>query len=50
MELLEEHDIAHFYIHLPLDYAEFGTCNSLLRELGWNILSNYPGIWMGIVR
>lgn len=34
LELLQEHDIAHFYIHLPLDYAEFGTCNSLLRELG----------------
>lgn len=34
LELLREHDIAHFYIHLPLDYAEFGTCNSLLHELG----------------
>jgi dinuclear metal center YbgI/SA1388 family protein len=32
--LLEEHGIAHFYIHLPLDFAEFGTCNSLLREIG----------------
>lgn len=34
VELLKEHNIAHFYIHLPLDYAEFGTCNSLLRLLG----------------
>ncbi|MGG3279931.1 Nif3-like dinuclear metal center hexameric protein [Paenibacillus solani] len=34
MDLLQHHNIAHFYIHLPLDYAEFGTCNSLLRELG----------------
>ncbi|RXZ77439.1 Nif3-like dinuclear metal center hexameric protein [Paenibacillaceae bacterium] len=32
--LLKEHNIAHFFIHLPLDYAEFGTCNSLLRLLG----------------
>jgi len=31
---LEEYDIGHFFIHLPLDYAEFGTCNSLLREIG----------------
>ncbi|MEO2260450.1 Nif3-like dinuclear metal center hexameric protein [Paenibacillus amylolyticus] len=34
LELLKEYNIAHFYIHLPLDYAEFGTCNSLLRLLG----------------
>ncbi|WP_028562591.1 Nif3-like dinuclear metal center hexameric protein [Paenibacillus pinihumi] len=34
VELLKEHHIAHFYIHLPLDYVEFGTCNSLLRLLG----------------
>ncbi|HFL3236725.1 TPA: Nif3-like dinuclear metal center hexameric protein [Clostridioides difficile] len=34
VKLLKEHNIAHFYIHLPLDYAEFGTCNSLLRVLG----------------
>jgi dinuclear metal center YbgI/SA1388 family protein len=34
LALLQEHNIAHFYIHLPLDYAEFGTCNSLMRELG----------------
>lgn len=37
-ELLKEHQIAHFYVHLPLDYAEFGTCNSLLRLLGANIV------------
>lgn len=34
VELLKEHEIAHFYVHLPLDYAEFGTCNSLLKLLG----------------
>ncbi len=31
---LEEYDIGHFFVHLPLDYAEFGTCNSLLKEIG----------------
>lgn len=34
IELLLEYNIAHFYIHLPLDYVDFGTCNSLLRLLG----------------
>lgn len=38
VELLEAHHIAHFYVHLPLDYAEFGTCNSLLRLLGVSTL------------
>lgn len=33
-ELLKARNIAHFYVHLPLDYAEFGTCNSLLRLIG----------------
>ncbi|EFM09965.1 protein of unknown function DUF34 [Paenibacillus curdlanolyticus YK9] len=36
LRLLEAHGIAHFYIHYPLDFAEFGTCNSLLYELGAN--------------
>jgi putative NIF3 family GTP cyclohydrolase 1 type 2 len=36
IELLKEHNIAHFYVHLPLDYVDFGTCNSLLRLLGVN--------------
>lgn len=34
VELLKKHHIAHFYIHLPLDYVDFGTCNSLLKLLG----------------
>ncbi|MCL6604613.1 MAG: Nif3-like dinuclear metal center hexameric protein [Paenibacillus sp.] len=34
IELLKKHNIAHFYIHLPLDYVDFGTCNSLLKRLG----------------
>ncbi len=36
VELLKDHNIAHFFIHLPLDYVEFGTCNSLLGLLGAN--------------
>jgi putative NIF3 family GTP cyclohydrolase 1 type 2 len=35
-ELLKESNIAHCYIHLPLDYVDFGTCNSLLKLLGVN--------------
>jgi putative NIF3 family GTP cyclohydrolase 1 type 2 len=34
VQLLDEYQIAHFYIHLPLDYVEFGTCTSLLKQLG----------------
>lgn len=33
-KMLGENGISHFYIHLPLDFAEFGTCNSLLKEIG----------------
>jgi putative NIF3 family GTP cyclohydrolase 1 type 2 len=35
-DLLEKHNIAHFFVHSPLDYIEFGTCNSLLRLLQVN--------------
>lgn len=31
---LKEYDIAHFFIHLPLDYVDFGTGQSLLNEIG----------------
>lgn len=34
VRLLQEYGISHFYVHLPLDFASFGTCNSLLKELG----------------
>lgn len=34
--LLREHQIHHFFVHLPLDYAEFGTCHSLFQALGVN--------------
>ncbi|MGZ9583685.1 Nif3-like dinuclear metal center hexameric protein [Paenibacillus marinisediminis] len=32
--LLKEHHINHLFVHLPLDYAEFGTCYSLFEVLG----------------
>lgn len=34
VDKLQEYEIAHFYVHLPLDYAEFGTYASLLQEIG----------------
>jgi len=33
-KLLRSSGMTHFYVHLPLDFAEFGTCNSLMKELG----------------
>jgi putative NIF3 family GTP cyclohydrolase 1 type 2 len=32
--LLKQHHINHFFAHLPLDYADFGTCASLFKALG----------------
>ncbi|WP_028551503.1 Nif3-like dinuclear metal center hexameric protein [Paenibacillus sp. UNC451MF] len=31
---LKKHCIHHFFIHLPLDYADFGTCSSLFNAIG----------------
>lgn len=28
---LKKHEISHFFIHLPLDFVEFGTCTSLFE-------------------
>ncbi|WP_282942365.1 Nif3-like dinuclear metal center hexameric protein [Paenibacillus sp. RC67] len=33
-DLLRIHGIHHFFVHLPLDYADFGTCPSLLKAIG----------------
>ncbi|NOU74695.1 Nif3-like dinuclear metal center hexameric protein [Paenibacillus sp. LMG 31458] len=35
-KLLASFGISHFFVHLPLDYAEFGTCTSLFKALGIN--------------
>ncbi|MEK8131536.1 Nif3-like dinuclear metal center hexameric protein [Paenibacillus filicis] len=41
VELLNQYQIAHCYIHLPLDYVEFGTCTSLLKRLGVSKMVQY---------
>ncbi|SDW22245.1 Nif3-like dinuclear metal center hexameric protein [Paenibacillus sp. CF384] len=33
-KLLETYGISHYFVHLPLDYAEFGTCASLFKAIG----------------
>ncbi|CAI8715242.1 GTP cyclohydrolase 1 type 2 homolog [Bacillus sp. IT-79MI2] len=30
---LKEYEINHFWIHLPLDFVNFGTCISLFNEI-----------------
>lgn len=37
-ELLKKYGISHYYNHLPLDDAKFGTNYSLARVLGLNVL------------
>lgn len=32
--ILQRHGISHCFVHLPLDYADFGTCASLFRAIG----------------
>lgn len=34
--LLKRYGINHYFIHAPLDYADFGTCHSLFKALGIN--------------
>ncbi len=38
LRILEDADIAHFFIHLPLDDADFGTSASLVNCLGGHII------------
>ncbi|PEM38918.1 Nif3-like dinuclear metal center hexameric protein [Bacillus pseudomycoides] len=33
VEKLKEYEINHFWIHLPLDFVNFGTCTSLFNEI-----------------
>jgi dinuclear metal center YbgI/SA1388 family protein len=50
LEILKQNDITHFYIHLPLDDAEFGNNTSLLRKLGFEVIdkfSNDEGMYCG---
>ncbi|EIT87067.1 SMS protein [Fictibacillus macauensis ZFHKF-1] len=49
---LEAYNISHFWIHGPLDMIEFGTCTSLMNELGLSVVrystydddTEFPGI------
>ncbi|MBS4538470.1 Nif3-like dinuclear metal center hexameric protein [Clostridium sp. D2Q-11] len=41
LEILKESDITHFFIHSPLDDAEFGTNTSILRKLGFKVIDKF---------
>ncbi|WP_409299413.1 Nif3-like dinuclear metal center hexameric protein [Peribacillus sp. SCS-26] len=38
---LKDYGISHFWIHGPLDYADFGTCTSLMTRLGADSILKY---------
>ncbi|MCP1158235.1 Nif3-like dinuclear metal center hexameric protein [Bacillus infantis] len=38
---LQKHQISHFWIHGPLDYASFGTCTSLMEKIGIDEIIQY---------
>ena len=37
LRILKQRNITHFYIHLPLDDAEFGNNTSILKKLGFKV-------------
>ena len=48
--ILKQSNITHFYIHLPLDDAEFGNNTSILKKLGFKVIdkfSNDEGMYCG---
>lgn len=48
--ILKQSNITHFYIHLPLDDAEFGNNTSILKKLGFKVIdkfSNEDGMYCG---
>jgi dinuclear metal center YbgI/SA1388 family protein len=52
LAILNQNEITHFYIHLPLDDAEFGNNTSILRKLGFEVIdkfSNDEGMYCGRV-
>lgn len=52
LAILNQNKIAHFYIHLPLDDAEFGNNTSILEKLGFEVIdkfSNDEGMYCGRV-
>ena len=52
LEVLKQSNITHFFIHLPLDDAEFGNNTSILKKLGFKVIdkfSNEDGMYSGRV-
>lgn len=50
LNILKQSNITHFYIHLPLDDAEFGNNTSILKKLGFRVVdkfSNDEGMYCG---
>jgi len=50
LEILKQSNITHFFIHLPLDDAEFGNNTSILKKLGFKVIdkfSNDEGMYCG---
>lgn len=48
--ILKQSNITHFFIHLPLDDAEFGNNTSILKKLGFKVIdkfSNDEGMYCG---
>jgi dinuclear metal center YbgI/SA1388 family protein len=49
-EILKQSNITHFFIHTPLDDAEFGNNTSILKKLGFKVIdkfSNDEGMYCG---
>lgn len=50
LSILKQNQISHFYIHLPLDDADFGNNTSILERLGFRVIdkfSNDDGMYCG---
>jgi dinuclear metal center YbgI/SA1388 family protein len=41
LEILKANQISHFFIHTPLDDAEFGNNTTLLRKLGFEVIDKF---------
>lgn len=41
IEKLKEYEMNHFWIHLPLDFVNFGTCTSLFNEIRIDTILEY---------
>ncbi len=41
LDILKRHDITHFFIHLPLDDADFGNNTTILEKLGFRVVEKF---------